>query len=266
MNQNFVPLDGVRWILRLGLFWTVVSSAVTASGQESERINFMMYEHVPLLLFQDGKANGFVGERAYNVLTDSGIDFTIELSNPRRILATLKTGAPNICTFGFFKTAERQKFVNYSEPFIQDIPQGLLVRRENLSIFENHRTFVEVLADKSILLGNVSGVSMGYETDLLIEKHNPTTIFGNDLEAIIRMLEAARFHYTLTDEIKASAAFEKFGMDPNVFTVVHYPDMPPGSKRYFMCSMKTPPSIVARLNKTIGNIVGANLLMEIGPQ
>ncbi|MCZ6859898.1 MAG: transporter substrate-binding domain-containing protein [Alphaproteobacteria bacterium] len=259
-------MDGIRWMLRLGLFLTVISSTVTASGQESERINFMMYEHVPLLLFQDRKASGFVGERAYEVLTASGIDFTVELSNPRRILATLKAGSPNICTFGFFKTAERQKFVNYSEPFIQDIPQGLLIRRENLSVFENHRTFVEVLADKDIVLGNVSGVSMGYETDLLIEKHSPTTIFGNDLEAIIRMLEAARFHYTLTDEIKASAAFEKFGMDPNVFTVVHYPDMPPGSKRYFMCSMKTSPSIVTRLDKTIGNIVGANLLMEIRPQ
>ena len=99
-----------------------------------------------------------------------------------------------------------------------------------------------------------------------IEKHKPTTIFGLDLEAIIRMLEAARFHYTLTDEIKAGAAFEKFGIDPKELTFVHYPDMPPGSKRYFMCSKKTSPSIVTRLNKAIGKIVGNNLLMAIKSQ
>lgn len=266
MKRNFVSSDGSRWMLRLGLFLAAVCSMATASGQESERINFLMYEHVPLLLFQGEKASGYVGERAYKVLTDSGIDFTVELSNPRRILATLKDGSPNTCTFGFFKTAERQKFVQYSEPFIQDISQGLLIRKENLSVFRNHRTFVEVLADKSILLGNVRGVSMGYETDLLIEKHKPRTIFGLDLEAIIRMLEAARFHYTLTDEIKAGAAFEKFGIDPKELTFVHYPDMPPGSKRYFMCSKKTSPSIVTRLNKAIGKIVGNNLLMAIKSQ
>ncbi len=254
------------------LFFAAAAPALSDDGPlQAQRkgtvgITFLMYEHVPLLLFQDGKASGYVGERAYKVLTNSGIDFTVELSNPRRILAALKDESPNTCTFGFFKTAERQKFVQYSEPFIQDIRQGLLIRTENRSLFRNHRTFVEALADKSIVLGNVRGVSMGHDTDLLIEKHNPTTIFGLDLEAIIRMLEAERFHYTLTDEIKAGAAFEKFGMNPKDFTVVHFPDMPPGSKRYFMCSRKTSPSIVTRLNKTIGKIVGNKLLMEIKSQ
>ena len=219
-----------------------------------------------MLMFQEGKAFGHVGERAYKVLANSGINFTVELSNPRRILATLKDEAPNTCTFGFFKTAKRQKFVRYSEPFIQDIPQGILIKKENLLLFRNHRSFVDVLTDKNIVLGNVRGVSMGYDTDLLIEKHDPMTIFGDDLVAIIRMLDAERFHYTLTDEIKADAAFEKFGMNPKVFTVVHFPDMPPGSKRYFLCSKTTSPSIVKRLNKTIGKIVGNNLLMEFKAQ
>ena len=197
------------------------SLAVTeATASEQQKLKFMMYEQTPMLSFNSGTAGGLVGSRAQRILENSGLDYTLELVPPRRILLTLKNSGAGHCTFAFFKTAERQEFAHYSRPFYQNAPQGIVTKKSNLEKFAKHGSFRDVLKDKQLYMGHMSGVSLGAEADDLVKKLGTNIVFGNSLERIFQMLDKDRFDYIHTNKTKAWAAFDKFSLDEDEYTIL----------------------------------------------
>ena len=52
-------------------------------------------------------------------------------------------------------------------------------------------------------------------------------------------------------EEEATYLMEQAGVPANALKLVHFADVPPGERRYLLCSKATPDEVIERLNKVI---------------
>ena len=56
----------------------------------------------------------------------------------------------------------------------------------------------------------------------------------------------------LSPRRKPRCCSKRGGGSPAAFQIVHFTDMPPGNRRYLMCSRKVSPDLIARFNEALG--------------
>jgi len=86
----------------------------------------------------------------------------------KRIWASLAGGVKNYCSIGWYLLPEREQIAQFSVVFHTDPPHTLLVAPEAVARVRAHHTLVSLLADHSLSLGVVDGVSYGPLLDVMI--------------------------------------------------------------------------------------------------
>lgn len=115
-----------------------------------------------------------------------------------------------------------------------------------------YKSFKDLLGRSDLTLGKVAGVSYGAELDAAIgTAKGPSVELTITPLGLAKMIQLRRVDYMLIDEEDYRFANQHGEMDAEGVLPLRFSDMPPGLKRYIMCSKRVDPDVMQRLDGAI---------------
>ncbi len=225
--------------------------AAPAGAAPGDKLTVSWREKPPAQYIEDGVEKGFLLQRAKDVFAAAGIPAHFVMEPPKRIWVNLKANAPNYCSLGWYRLPEREQITQYSHPLHVDPPHIILVAPGSVSQVARHSTLASLLADQSLVLGLVDGLSYGPDLDGMI-KRSTTQLATRTVAptAMMRMVAAGRVSFMFLDREDYDYLITR---EPSLKQSVRreLPDMPPGLARHVVCSRAVPAATMDKLNAAI---------------
>ena len=186
----------MRALLILGLM-----GYLTAGQAIAETITVAWRDKAPYHYRENGQERGFLLLRAKHIFALAKVPARFVERPSKRIWLDFQNGKANYCSIGWYRLPEREQIAQFSQPFHVDPPHMLLVNASALALIQTHKTLTSLLADPSVTLGLVDGVSYGADLDAQIA-HSANQIKRMTISpaSMVHMLAANRFHYMLVDQ------------------------------------------------------------------
>lgn len=220
----------------------------TAPAALGETLPISYIERRPFYFTEKDQPAGTMLERVRAAAGDAKIPHQFVPMAIPRIMAELKSKKPH-CSIGWYKTAEREKFAVFTEPFARDTAFVILTKKELAKQLDQFPTVAALFSNKNLTLGVANGFSYGEDLDKMIREQKPKLI---DTEpehgSLITMLAKGRFSYMLVVPEELDSLLAGAGLDAKDFHTRKMSDMPPGGARYVMCSKATPKGTTDALN------------------
>ena len=225
----------------------------------AEPLTIAFRDKPPYSWVDNGVQRGFLLERTRRIFDQAGIRTQFIDLPPKRIFLELQNNAQPICSFGWYKIPEREKYARFSQPMHQDRPHVVLAGPRSSDEVKQHRTLKNLLAAPDLTLAVVDGVSYGPEIDLMISRY-PGPIDRSLLSPIqvAKMVAVKRADFMFIDQEDYDylvATNPEFRDDALVR--LDYPDLPAGLKRYILCNQKVSEATMARIDTAIGKVMRA---------
>jgi polar amino acid transport system substrate-binding protein len=211
-------------------------------------------EKPPYYYTEEGVEKGFMLAYAKEVFKAAGFDAQFVREPQKRTWAKFHDGTRNFCSSAWYRIPEREAIAQFSIPVYTDPPPLILIAPGSVARVKAHPTLTSLMADPSLTLGLVDGVSYGPELDARIaQSANQLMRRTVSTTNIMQMLAAGRVSYLIDDRndwIHLRAHFKELAV-----VVPHeVPDLPAGMKRHFVCSRDLPAAAMAKLNQAIRSL------------
>lgn len=238
-------------LLRLAIAGFVAGFCSTLAMAEPLLMAFR--DKPPYSYVEQGVAKGFLLERAQRVLARASISAEFLEMPPKRIFSEIQRNEQEICSFGWYKIAEREQYARYSLPLHQDRKQLILAGPRSVTAIKRHATLKSLMSSKELILAAADGVSYGPEIDQIIMgfpgKVDRTLL--SPLEVAKKVaLQRADFMFIDQDDYDYSMATNADFRADNL-VILDFPDTPPGLVRYILCSQKVSEERLQRINAAI---------------
>ena len=234
----------LAWILTL----TFAGLGPTASAQT---ITVAWRDKPPFHYIENGTEKGPLLLRAKQVFALAGIEARFVREPSKRIWANFQARVPNYCSFGWYRLQEREDLVQFSVPMQTDLPHSVIFAADAQHAALKHATLASLLADPTLTMGVVDGVSYGPQLDALIRGSASRVVRRTvDPGAMVRMMGARRFDFMFVDRDDWAYARER-APQLNAAAVRDYPDAPAGLQRYVVCSRDLAPELMERINAAL---------------
>jgi polar amino acid transport system substrate-binding protein len=230
----------------------MIAAGSTASALADAPLTVAWREKPPYYYFDENKvAKGFMLDRAKQVFAAAGVPAVFVNEPQKRIWANFNHGMPNYCSISWYRLPEREAVAQYSVPVHADLPHAVLAVPAVAARIRSHANLKSLLSDKSLTLAVIDGVSYGPELDALIAA-SQNRIMRRTVEtsAMFRMVAFGRADYLFVDREDWSYLRLKFP-ELQSLVLIDFADMPPGLKRYIVCSRDVPADTMERLNRAI---------------
>lgn len=230
----------------------LIAAGSTESALAQAPLTVAWREKPPYYYFDENKvAKGFMLERAKQVFAAAGVPAVFVNEPQKRIWANFNHGMPNYCSISWYRLPEREAVAQYSAPVHADQPHAVLAVPAVAARIRSHQNLKTLLSDKSLTLGVIDGVSYGQELDALITT-SKNRIMRRTVEtsAMFRMVAFGRADFLFVDREDWNYLRLKFP-ELQSLVLIDFADMPPGLKRYIVCSRDVPAETMERLNRAI---------------
>lgn len=235
-----------KYLLFIALLWLL-----PAQSASSEQLLVVYPDRPPYNHTVDGKAVGILVKQTEKILADAKLTPEFKELPSLAILEEIQKEGSQVCSFGWFKTPERETFAKYTHPTFEDSPLVVLTLKENDRLFQGKTSLQDIAADKSLTLGVVEGFSYGRQADEILRDANvPRLAFRNRYQ-VCAMLALKRVSYMLTRPAEVSELIKQSGRGQEDFVSFSLPDVQDRSKRYIMCGKGVPDEVIARINASI---------------
>lgn len=231
-------------------------AAVSAAAAVAEpTLTVSWREKPPYYYYENGVAKGFMLDRAKQIFAAAGVPVRFVTEPQKRIWANFAHGMKNYCSISWYRLPEREAVAQYSVPVHTDQPHAVLAVPSVAARIKAHPNLNSLLADKSLTLAVIDGVSYGHVLDPMIAA-SENRIMRRTVEtsAMFRMLALGRADYLFVDREDYGYLRSKHPeLQPLV--LIDFPDMPPGLRRYFVCSRDIPAETMERINRAIAGVL-----------
>jgi len=149
----------------------LVVAAATAGPRAAVAENLLMVfrDKPPYSFVENGVAKGFLLERTRRVLGRAGVEADFREMPPKRIFLEIEKNEQAICSFGWYKIPERERFARFSVPLHQDRPHVVLAGPRSADAVRRHAALKTLMSDRSLVMAGADGVSYGAELDAMIK-------------------------------------------------------------------------------------------------
>jgi polar amino acid transport system substrate-binding protein len=239
----------LRGVLLLPLF------LVPAMAQDADTITLYYDYRPPLISVEEtGRIGGILAEPVTRIFAKAQLPVRWVRAPAKRTRALFKASTGNDCSFGWYKTAERETYAVYSLPFYLDKPPAGLVRADYSA--KEWANLADLLAHTSVNLALRDGVAYGDYIDGLIAKMpaGRVTKLDTDSVPIARMIYSGRSDLTILPIEEVSQVISAAGLKPSDFRILFFADLPHQDYRHVVCSKATDPKLVARINQAIKDL------------
>lgn len=233
----------------------VAGTLAAAPVQGSDSLTLLYQDRPPYYITNpDGSIGGVVAGRVSRSLQAAGIKAEWKVRPGKRQIETIRHNRGAICSPGWFKKPEREKFAKFSDTIYRDKPQVVVIRALERDQFP-HQRLADLFADRRHSFGAKLGYSYGGFVDKLIDTVKPETQrTPQDVIGMVRMLAGRRFDYMLTAEEEFETLRISLEDATDTIIALKMGDIPPGNKRYLMCSKKVSDGLISRFNKALASL------------
>ena len=229
----------------------VIAAGSMAGALADAPITVAWREKPPYYYFENGVAKGFMLERAKQVFAAAGVPARFVNEPQKRIWANFSHGVQNYCSISWYRLPEREAVAQYSLPMHADQPHAVLAVPSVAARIKSHPNLKSLLADKSLTLAVIDGVSYGPELDALISSSENRVMRRTvETSAMFRMVAYGRADFLFVDREDWNYLRLKYP-ELQTLVLIDFPDMPPGLKRHIVCSRDVPAETMERLNRAI---------------
>jgi polar amino acid transport system substrate-binding protein len=240
--------------------------ACACIGAHAQTITVAWRDKPPFHYTDNGVDKGPMLLRAKEVFALAGLQARFVKEPSKRIWANFQGHVTNYCSFGWYHLDERDAWVQFSVPMQTDLPHAVIFAPDAQQAYQKHSTLASLMADKSLVLGVVDGVSYGPALDAMI-RGSASQVLRRTVEpnTMVRMLAAGRVDFMLVDRDDWDYARQR---EPQLRQglVRDYPDMPPGLQRFVVCSKDLAPEIMVRINKALDATTPRKAADEAAPR
>ena len=202
-----------------------------------------------------GKVTGLCADRAAKAFALAGLPYQWHETPAKRQLDHIRANHCRACAVGWFKTAKREAFGQFTRDIYQDKRAVAVARADNVRLVSGS-PLDKTLSQRGLVLLLKDGYSYGSYVDDSIKANNPrleVTTAGN--LSMLHMIRSHRADYFFIGEEEAETVLSISGLPAQDFKFIHFTDMPAGNKRYILCSRKVEKQTLARLNRALDSIV-----------
>ena len=211
------------------------SPPVPSAGEE---VLLVLYRDKPPYSYTEGgQPRGLLIAQTRLVLEAAGIPFRLEEAPLKRIQRVLQADEQAVCSPGWYRLPERERYARFSRPMSQDPPQGVLVGRHALDAVQAHASLATLMADRRLRMAVSDGISYGPQLDELIRRRQPPPERATVTPAqLARMLAAGRADYMFIDRYDYEWLNQHGELGSGAVSLQSFPDLPPGLQRHMLCS------------------------------
>lgn len=232
------------------LFGILLPGFGTAATTE-ETISVAWRIKPPHQYLENGIEKGILLERTKKIFAQANIPAHFIEEPAKRIWSNFATGKKNYCSFGWYKTSDREPIVQFSIPFHTDPPHTLIVSPAAIAQVSAHKNINTLLADSHLTLGIVDAVSYGAELDALIKNSKNKIERSTTLPMIMaRMVSANRASFMFIDR-EDWEYLKETEESLRQTTQLDLMGMPAGLSRYIVCSKDVSADKMQRINIAI---------------
>jgi polar amino acid transport system substrate-binding protein len=237
------PLANAFIAMALVLAGSEIANAQTPIVlQHDERPPFLKTE-------PDGSVSGTAATPAVQAFKKAGIPYAWQYMSAARQLAMIKSGA-RVCSVGWYKTPERERFAKFSKAISQDSP---MIGLANIHFNAPENSNIDqILADENINILIKESIVYGPFLDTKFAQMKARRIpTSNEFGPMIRLIHLGRAQLTFIPIEEANYYIATMGYSAKDFNVIHFAEMPAGEKRYIMCSKSVEDAVIDKLNAAL---------------
>ena len=209
------------------------------------------HERRPYYVTTPNQVHGLIADRVNWVFKDAGIPFVWRKTPAKRQLEVIRDNAQDVCAVGWYKTPAREAFGNFTLPIFIDSPTMAIARADNDQI-RTGQTLARTLSNRRLRLLRKDGYAYGKFIDDAIQQFAPREMVTTaENLSMVKMIHTHRADYFFISKEEAEDLILCSGLPAKDFQVIHFSDVPPGNKRYLICSQKIEEMTLLRLNRAI---------------
>lgn len=237
--------------LALAALGLALTLARPAAAQDERTLMLLYRDKPPYSYTEDRQPKGLLIEQSRAVLSAAGIAVQMEEAPLKRIQLELQANERPVCSPGWYKLPERELYARFSLPMSQDLPHVVLAGPRAAAGVRAHRSLASLLADSTLRMAVVDGISYGSELDALIRQQSPAPLRATVTPVqLTRMLGAGRADYMFMDR-EDYLWLKRHGEVSKKLSALSFPDIPAGLQRHMMCSKKTPEATLQAMDAAI---------------
>lgn len=257
------PQRSAPWARALTLVGLVLASVVprwagaAEVGSAAAPIRMLFRDKPPYSYMDNGSPKGFLFDRTRKVLDLAGIHASYEMLPPKRLFAEIEANLGPVCSFGWYKIPSREAYAKFSRPIHQDRPHVVLASRKVSARLRALDSLADLRRQKDLTVAAADGVSYGPDLDSFLRE------FAGQVDRpllspmqIAQSIAAGRADFMFVDQDDLdymrgdSAAFVSLGVQ-----AIEFRDLPPGLRRYILCSRSVDDRLIERMNDAIMRVL-----------
>ena len=250
----FVQKQGTMMKSELRSLALAATAALFQVPAAAAALKLQIVERPPYLMVNaDGGFSGIAVEPTVEAFKRAGIEVELEQVPALRQLRRLQLNTEKVCSVGWYKTKEREKFAKFSNPVSQDSPWGAFV-----NIHYNvpgDSTVKGILSDThtTVLLksGYVYGDYLDEQMATMKAQRQETSA---DMPALFKMVATGRAQIAFAPVEEIQYYLDSRWLHTSDIKIVTFKEMPMGYKRYLMCSKLVDDEVISRFNAALPRI------------
>jgi len=236
----------MKWLAALCLLLAFSS----AYGQET--ISLYYYERPPFLIRQaDDSAGGLIGSHVAELAAKAGISIHWQLMPAARQLHLLQNESVSACGVGWYRTAQRDGFAQFSRPIYRD--RGVVVIANARLDRRTYPRLADLLADQSLSILLKDGLTYGRAVAALLKPAKARfSLVTIEQPQMVRMVASGRASVMFATREEAEMLLTGGEAGDEGVQLWSFPDLPEtGEPRYLMCGKGVSAKTLSRLDAAI---------------
>lgn len=237
----------------MGVKGLLAALCLSQSAMADDTLLILFRDKPPYSYVANGVMSGFLLERTRELLKRAGISGQFMEMPPKRIFQEIQSNKLPVCSFGWYKTPERETYAKFSKPIHQDRPHVVLAATNALDRIKKHKTLASLMVDAGMSLSLADGVSYGPELERLIAAF-PGRIDQGSIAPlqVANKVSVHRADFMFIDQedydylMKTNPEFRD-----EKLVRIEFPDLPAGLKRYILCSRQVSDEVMTRIDAAI---------------
>jgi polar amino acid transport system substrate-binding protein len=225
----------------------------SAYGQET--ISLYYYERPPFLIRQaDDSAAGLIGSHVTELAAKAGVSIHWQLVPAGRQLHLLRNESVSACGVGWYRTAQRDGFAQFSRPIYRD--RGVVVIANARLDRHNYPRLADLLADESLSILLKDGLTYGSAVAALLKPAKARlSLVANEQPQMVRMVAGGRASAMFATREEAEMLLTGGEGGDEGVQLWTFPDLPAaGELRYLMCSKGVGAKTLSKIDAAIGSL------------
>jgi len=226
-------------------------AATEVVGPSGDAVALYYHERRPYYVTTPRQVHGLIADRVNWVFREAGIPYTWQKTPAKRELEMIRSDARRACAVGWFKTPERETLGHFTRPIYLDSPTMAIARADNDQIHSG-RPLADTLNNYHLRLLRKDGYSYGAFIEGGIQRCTPREIVTSaDNLGMVKMIHSHRADYFFISREEAEDLILCSDLPIEDFKIIQFSDMPPGARRYLICSRRVDDVTRLRLNRAI---------------